>query len=109
MFDVAPVADGAAAVILTRRELLARRRHHPLVRISGSSQVTDRLALHDREICLDLTAARISVERACRQAGIRLADVDLFELYDLLSIYRGPLPGGSRVCRAAAGLAAGAG
>ena len=85
MFDVAPVADGAAAVILTRRELLPET-SHPLVRISGSSQVSGRLALHDREDILDLEPARLSVERACRQAGIRPGDVDLFELYDSSSI-----------------------
>ncbi|HKJ26031.1 MAG TPA: thiolase domain-containing protein, partial [Anaerolineales bacterium] len=41
MFDIAPAADGAAAVILTRPELLPGEFLHPLVRISGSSVVTD--------------------------------------------------------------------
>jgi len=86
MFDIAPVADGAAAVVLTRRELLPAGDQHPLVRISGSSQVTGRLALHDRVDILDLESARLSVERACHQAGIRPGDVDLFELYDSTSI-----------------------
>jgi acetyl-CoA C-acetyltransferase len=87
MFDVAPNADGAAAVILTRPELLPPEFPHRLVRISGSSLVTDTLALHDRPDPLTFHAARLSVERACRQAGIIPADVDLFELYDSYSIY----------------------
>jgi acetyl-CoA C-acetyltransferase len=87
MFDVAPNADGAAAVILTRPELLPPEFPHRLVRISGSSLVTDTLALHDRPDPLIFHAARLSVERACRQAGIIPADVDLFELYDSYSIY----------------------
>ena len=86
MFDIAPVADGAAALVITRRELLPAESSHPLVRISGSNQVTGRLALHDRVDVLDLEPARISVERACRQADIRPGDVDLFELYDSSSI-----------------------
>jgi len=86
MFDIAPVADGAAALVITRRELLPAEINHPLVRISGSSHVTGRLALHDRVDVLDLEPARISVERACRQADIRPGDVDLFELYDSSSI-----------------------
>jgi acetyl-CoA C-acetyltransferase len=86
MFDIAPVADGAAAVVITRRELLPAETKHPLVRITGSSQVTGRLALHDRNDILDLETVRISVERACRQADIRPGDVDLFELYDSSSI-----------------------
>jgi acetyl-CoA C-acetyltransferase len=85
-FDTAPVADGAAAVILTQPEMLPPDFAQPLVRIIGSSLVTDRLAIHDRPDPLAFEAARRSVERACRQAGILPGDVDLFELYDSYSI-----------------------
>lgn len=87
MFDVAPGADGSAALLLTRRDLLPASFPHPLVRISGSSAVTDTLALHDRSDPLTFQAARLSAERACRQAGILPADVDLFELFDAFSIF----------------------
>lgn len=87
MFDVAPAADGAAALLLTRADLIPPGFPHPLVRITGSSLVTDTLALHDRPDILDFKAARLSVERACRQAGILPNDVDLFELHDVFSIY----------------------
>ncbi len=85
-FDTAPVADGAAAVILTQSEMLPPDFAQPLVRITGSSLVTDRLAIHDRPDPLAFEAARRSIERACRQAGILPGDVDLFELYDSYSI-----------------------
>jgi len=87
MFDIAPDADGAAALILTRRELLPTEFSHPLVRIMGSSMVTDSLALHDRIDPLDFRSARLSVERACSQAGIASSEMDFFELSDLFSIY----------------------
>ena len=87
MFDAAPDADGAAAVIITRRELLPNKFPHPLVSIAGSSMVTDTLALHDRSDPLDFRAARLSVERVCARANISLEDVDFFEYYDLFSIY----------------------
>jgi len=87
MFDVAPTADGAAALILVRRDLLPPNFHHPVVRISASSMASDTLALHDRPDPLAFEAVRISVERACRQAGILPGDVDLFELYDAYSIF----------------------
>jgi acetyl-CoA C-acetyltransferase len=87
MFDVAPNADGAAALVLTRRELLPPGFLYPLVRISGSSLVTDTLALHDRPDPLVFNAARMSVERACRAAAITPNEVNLFELYDAYSIY----------------------
>lgn len=87
LYDVAPYADGAAAVLLTRPELIPAGVAHPLVRISGSGVAIDTLAVHDRPNPLAFDAARISVERACRQAGILPADADLFELSDAASIY----------------------
>jgi acetyl-CoA C-acetyltransferase len=87
MFDIAPAADGAAAVVLTRPDLLPDQFIHPLVRISGSSIVTDTLALHDRPEPLEFNAARLSVERVCRAAGKLPSDVDLFEVFDAYSIY----------------------
>jgi acetyl-CoA C-acetyltransferase len=87
MFDQAPLADGAAAVMLTRRELLANPQHLPLVRVVGSSSVVDTLAPHDRSDLLAFEAAGLSVQRACRQAGILPGDADFFELFDSFSIY----------------------
>lgn len=87
MFDVAPGADGAAAVLLTRPDLLPKQFAHPLVRISGSSLVSDTLALHDRPDPLNFNAARLSVERTCAQAGKLPSDADIFELFDAFSIF----------------------
>jgi len=87
MFDIAPSADGSAALLLSRRDLLPPPFTRPLVRISGSSSVSDTLALHDRRDPLTLQAARLSAERALRQAGILPGDIDLFELFDAYSIY----------------------
>jgi len=87
MFDVAPAADGAAAVLLTRRDLLPEKFPHPLVRIAGTAMANDRLALHDRPDLLAFDAARLSIERACRMAGCKPGDVDLFECWDAYSIY----------------------
>ncbi|MGD0006191.1 MAG: thiolase domain-containing protein [Anaerolineaceae bacterium] len=87
LLDVAPYADGAAAVILTRPELVPPEVTHGLVSVRGSGLVIDTLALHDRPDPLAFEAARLSVERACRQAGVLPSDVDLFELCDAFSIY----------------------
>lgn len=87
LFDIAPNADGAAALLLTRADLLPPKFPHPLVEIVGSSAVTDTLALHDRPDPLTFNAARLSMQRACAQAGILPRDADLFELFDAFSIY----------------------
>src|SRR5512142_792010 len=69
MFDIAPNADGAAAVLLTRRELLPGGSQHPVVKIAGSASAADTLAAHDRVDALDFQAIRVSTEKALRQAG----------------------------------------
>jgi len=87
MFDAAPDADGAAAIILTRSDLLPTNHTQPRVRIAGSNVSTDTLALHDRPDPLVFRAAQLSVERARYQAGIQLEQVDFFELFDVYSIF----------------------
>ena len=87
MFDMAPNADGAAAVILTRRELLPDDFSQPLVRIAGSAASSGTLALHDRKDMLFFDTAHISTGKAMKQAGIVLDRIDLFEYHDVFSIY----------------------
>ena len=87
MFDIAPRADGAAAVLLVRGDLLPAGAGYPPVRIAGSGVATDTLAIHDRPDPLILGAVKISLERACRQAGISPSEASFFELDDTYSIY----------------------
>jgi acetyl-CoA C-acetyltransferase len=68
-FDVAPNADGAAAVVLTRAERLPGSALWPRVRIAGSASVTDTLSLHDRAEPLLFECCRPSAEKAMKQAG----------------------------------------
>jgi acetyl-CoA C-acetyltransferase len=87
MFDMAPNADGAAALILTRRELLPPDYSHQLVKIAGSGASSDTLALHDRKDMLYFDTAQISAGKAMKQAAVILDDIDLFEYHDVFSIY----------------------
>ncbi|HEY2982435.1 MAG TPA: thiolase domain-containing protein [Anaerolineales bacterium] len=87
LFDIAPNADGAAALVLTRRELLPSNGAQPLVKIAGSANASDTLALHDRKDILYFEAAQISAGKAMKQAGRILDDIDLFEYHDMYSIY----------------------
>ena len=87
MFDVAPNADGAAALILTRAELLPKDFSQPLVRIAASASASDTLGLHNRADPLWFAAAQVSVEQALRKAGMQREQVDLFEYHDAYSIH----------------------
>ena len=87
MFDAAPNADGAAAIILTRRDLLPQTYPHALIRIAGLGAATDTLALHDRHDPLLFQSARLSTERALKKAGLQLEQINFFEYHDAFSIY----------------------
>ncbi len=87
IFDAAPPADGAAAVILTRPELLPSGKHQRNVRILGSASASDMLTLHDRRDPLTFDAARRSVDRALEKAGVSLEEISFFEYHDAYSIY----------------------
>lgn len=85
LFDGAPDADGAAAVILTSAERAADLVAHP-VRIVGSAAATDTLALQDRSDMLHLKSAQLSAARALQQANLSLSDISLYELHDAFTI-----------------------
>ena len=87
MFDAAPTADGAAAIILTRPELLPANFHHPLVRIAGSASTSGMLTLHDRRDPLSFDAAKRSVEEALQKAEVTREQISFFEYHDAYSIY----------------------
>jgi len=115
MFDVAPICDGAAAVMLCAVDKLADLRSSgpAPVRIAASSVATDSVALHDRQDPLFLEAAFISSQLAFRQATLSQTDIQLFELHDSSSIMAalsleacGLAPRGESVRLAADGLIA---
>lgn len=85
LFDVAPEADGAAAVVIVRGDRAQDMTSHP-IRILASATGTDRLAVHDREDPLHLSAVALAVERAYHQAGVKPSDIDLLELHDSCTI-----------------------
>src|SRR5215510_678575 len=87
MFDMAPNADGAAALVLTRRDLLPSDFHHRLVKVVGSAASSDTLALHDRKDMLYFDTAQISAGKAMKQVGIVLDAIDFFEYHDTFGIY----------------------
>ena len=89
MFDMAPNADGAAALVLTRRDLLPSDypAQRPLVKVSGSAASSDTLSLHDRKDMLYFDTAQISAGKAMKHAGVILENIDFFEYHDTFSIY----------------------
>ncbi len=85
LFDSAPDADGAAAVLLTTFERAADIAPQP-IRIASSVVATDSMTLHDRQDPLFFGSVQRSADRALSQAGLKHTDIDLFELHDAYTI-----------------------
>ncbi|NDJ62666.1 MAG: thiolase domain-containing protein [Chloroflexi bacterium] len=85
LFDGAPDADGAAAVILTSADRAGDLVPQP-IHIAASAVATDALALHDRADLLTLMAAQRAAQKAYAAAGIGPDDLDLFELHDAFTV-----------------------
>lgn len=83
LFDVSPVCDGAAAVVLASREA---KGGGPRVRVAGSAVATDTVALAERADPLRMDAARASVAKVYAQARIEPRHVDLFEVHDAYTV-----------------------
>ncbi len=90
MFDTAPDADGAAAVLLASADFVGAIHEsplRPLVRVAGSAVATDALAIHDRSDPLSFRAATLSAGKALAQAGISVDEVNVFELHDAFTVF----------------------
>ena len=87
MFDAAPYADGAAALLLTSDEKISRVVNKAVIEIRASSGSIDALALHDRPDALAFSAVTISTQKALVRAGVEWKEIDLFEVWDAFSIY----------------------
>jgi acetyl-CoA C-acetyltransferase len=87
MFDAAPYADGAAALLLTSDEKICKAAGKAAIEIRASSGSIDALALHDRPDALAFSAVTLSTQKALARAGVEWKEIDLFEVWDAFSIY----------------------
>jgi acetyl-CoA C-acetyltransferase len=87
MFDAAPVADGAVALVLVRADAIPEDLPHPRIRIAASAASITAVSLHDRPDPLVLTAAIESSKSVYELAGTQPEDIHLFELHDSFSIF----------------------
>ncbi len=85
VYDVCPVSDGAAAVVLCAMDVAARFSKRP-VKISGIGQATDTHAVAERQVPTDLLAVRLAAQQAYKMAGLTPQDIDVAELHDAFVI-----------------------
>ncbi|HSN95159.1 MAG TPA: thiolase domain-containing protein, partial [Anaerolineaceae bacterium] len=83
LLDATPIADGAAAIVISRNPGSAV--HRP-VRVIGSAAATDSISIQNRKDPIWLSAAEKSALAAYRQSGIQPKDIGIFEYHDAFSI-----------------------
>jgi acetyl-CoA C-acetyltransferase len=86
LFDVSPICDGAAAVVLASREVLNGARNGSRVRVAASCVATSPMALARRDEPLELSAVAHATKAALAQAGITRSQLSLLELHDAYTI-----------------------
>ncbi len=85
LYDLCPVSDGAAAVVLSNVEI-AKKAGRPYVVIAGFGQATDTHTLAERADPTDLKAVSLAAQRAFEMAGLGPAEIDVAELHDAFTI-----------------------
>ncbi|MCK5559378.1 MAG: thiolase domain-containing protein [Thermoplasmata archaeon] len=85
VFDCAPTSDGAAAVVLCSMEKAKALCEQP-IKIIGSGQASDTMALHDRQSLTKIDSTKFAVKRAFKHAGKSIKDINVAEVHDAYSI-----------------------
>ena len=85
LMDCSPVSDGAAAVVLCSLDKAKKFAEKP-VKIIGSGQASDTLALHARRDITTLDATVFAGKRAYKQANKKPKDIDFAEVHDCFTI-----------------------
>jgi len=86
VLDCSPITDGAAAVVLCSLEMAKRISKKPIVKISGSGQASDTIALHSRKDLAWLESTAKAAEQAYKMGGKNPKDIQVAEVHDCFTI-----------------------
>ncbi|MEA4969104.1 MAG: thiolase family protein [Candidatus Pelethousia sp.] len=87
-YDMCPVSDGAAALLLVAKDKQEELGfgHKPFIKVAGIASATDTHYVANREEPSDLLAVRLSAQKAYKMAGVGPEDIDVAELHDAFQI-----------------------
>ncbi|MBI3109473.1 thiolase domain-containing protein [Candidatus Daviesbacteria bacterium] len=80
LFDASPITDGAGAVVLSSDST------GPGVSITGSAVATDSVDLAQRKSLTEITATKEASQKALKQAGVEIKDIQVAEVHDCFTI-----------------------
>ena len=85
LYDLCPVSDGAAALLLCPLEMARNLSKQPVM-IAGFGQATDTHAIQERDDPTDLKAVTLAAQKAFEMAKLKPSDIHVAELHDAFTI-----------------------
>ena len=85
LYDLCPVSDGAAALILCPLDMAKKMSKTP-IHIAGFGQATDTHTLQERDEPTDLKAVTLAAQKAYEMAKLKPKDIHVAELHDAFTI-----------------------
>ncbi len=86
ILDCSPITDGASAAVVCPLEMAEKIAKKAPVRVTGSGQATDSIALHQRKDLTFLESTAAAAARAYDMAGCGPGDLDVVEVHDCFTI-----------------------
>jgi acetyl-CoA C-acetyltransferase len=86
LYDMCPVTDGAASIIMCSMEMAQKLGKKPLVKFTGTGQGMDTMAVHEREDPTFLKAVKDASDQAFTMAGLKREDIDFAEVHNAFEI-----------------------
>lgn len=86
LYDMCPVSDGAAAVILCPLEIAKKVSKKTPIVVAGFGQATDTHTLQERDDPTNLKAVTLASQQAFKMAKLTPKDIDLAELHDAFTV-----------------------
>jgi acetyl-CoA C-acetyltransferase len=86
ILDCSPITDGAAALILCPADMAKKLAKKAPVKVIGSGQASDTIALHSRADLCALEAVTKAAASAYKMSGKKPSDIQLCEVHDCFTI-----------------------
>lgn len=86
LYDMCPITDGAASVIMCSMEKAKELSQKPLIKFAGTGQGMDTMAVHERDDPTFFKAVKNATNQALSMAGLKREDIDFAEVHDAFEI-----------------------
>ncbi|MFX1506785.1 MAG: acetyl-CoA acetyltransferase [Promethearchaeota archaeon] len=86
LYDMCPVTDGAASLIMCSLEKANKLSNNGLIRFTGTGQGMDTMAVHERKDPTFLKAVKDASDQALTMAKLNRADIDFAEVHNAFEI-----------------------